>query len=77
MKYQATVDHYGCPFPVEYADENDLTKTRPFSDMWASVWKQTGQEVDAFLSVSNGGREKADKAEVKRLFHKALMNNIG
>ena len=77
MKYQATVDHYGCPFPLEYADEKELSKKRPFSDMWYDVWKQTGQKVDAFLEVSNGGTTAFKAIELDSKHREIMSQDIG
>lgn len=76
MRYQASVDHYGCPFPLEFADENDLSKKRPFTDMWHAVWKQTGQKVKAFLEVSDGGRSSFKPVALNSRHQEHMMNDI-
>lgn len=77
MKYQASVDHYGCQSPTEFSDENNLRKKKPFSDLWHTVWKQTGIKVDAFLNVSQGGRVKPSNLEMEARFLQQLRLNIG
>ncbi|XP_067952156.1 alpha-(1,3)-fucosyltransferase 10-like [Watersipora subatra] len=54
--YQASIKHYGCPWPTEFIDENNLKAKQPFSDMWHALWMQTQEEVEKFLHSTKGGR---------------------
>ncbi|KAF6038634.1 hypothetical protein EB796_003055 [Bugula neritina] len=57
VNWQADKEHYGCPLPMEYITESDLTKLRPYSEFWYSVWMASYCDMWAFLSLSRGGRE--------------------
>ena len=71
-KYQATVDHYGCPWPKEFSTESNLRRKAPFSDMWFKIWEQTSRQVEAFLNVSQGGRLKPSNVMMNRYLKKQV-----
>lgn len=60
--FRGDLNHYGCPWPLEFTDANDLSQKKPFSDMWYAVWQQKHKELQKFLQLSDNAVKPVSKA---------------
>ena len=70
INFQSAKDHYGCPLPMEFVSEDNLSMKRPFSEFWYSTWMVSYCDMRAMLELSKGGvryyTQDAFKAASKR-----------
>lgn len=52
----AKKEHYGCPLPLQFSNENDLSRQEPTDAFWYSAWMSSYCDLRAMLELSKGGR---------------------
>lgn len=70
IDFKVTKSHYGCPLPMEFVSEDNLSVKRHFSEFWYSTWMVSYCDMKAMLELSSGGEkyytQNAFKAASKR-----------
>ena len=66
-------DHYGCPMPLKFVSEHDLTRQSPEASRYIT-WMSSYCDVRAMMELSKEGRQSYSKERFKAAARRCLTD---